>query len=215
LLVIEVWLTGVAANALWEGIMGSRRGDQSGAPASSQIDVAFNSSSDRARLLSADECDAIIDWAEANPAAWEKIIQPNVSYSQLAVDQPEDDKRINWLLQKFKVTVNSLNSRLWRFDISNIGPVVILRYDAGDQFGLHIDLGRGYLDRKISMIVQLSRPDAYVGGVLEFGLAPPGTAARERGSLLAFPAWVPHRLTPVTSGRRYVVTCFVLGPPFR
>ena len=79
----------------------------------------------------------------------------------------------------------------------------------------HIDFGRGYLDRKISMVVQLSPPDAYEGGVLEFGISPPTTAARERGSLLAFPAWVPHRLSPITSGRRYVATCFVLGPPFR
>ena len=190
-------------------------GDQVMASATSRIDIAFNSSNERARLLSSDECDAVIAWAEANPAGWERIAQSNVSYNQVMVDQSQGDKKIAWLLQKLRAAVHSLNSQIWRFDISDIGPVVLLRYDPGDQFGLHIDFGRGYLDRKISMIVQLSQPDAYTGGVLEFGLAPPAIAARERGSLLAFPVWVPHRLSPVTSGKRYVVTCFVLGPPFR
>jgi PKHD-type hydroxylase len=191
----------------------TRLGGQLGAAANSRIDVAFNSSTERTRLLSADECEAVIGWAEARPT-WEKVTQPDVSYSQLVVDQRHDHD-LDWLLQKLRTTVTSLNDRLWRFEISDIGPVVILRYDPGDQFGLHIDFGRGYLDRKISMVVQLSPSDAYEGGVLEFGLSPPATAARERGSLLAFPAWVPHRLSRVTSGRRYVVTCFVLGPPFR
>jgi PKHD-type hydroxylase len=183
--------------------------------ANRRIDVAYNGSTERTRLLSDNECDAVIAWAEAQPAGWEKVVQPDVSYSQHLVDQTRVDPEIDWLLHKLRVTVRSLNSRLWGFDISDIGPVVILLYDPGDRFGLHIDFGSGYLDRKISMIVQLSPPEAYAGGVLEFGLSPPATAARQRGSLLAFPAWVPHRLSPVTSGRRYVATCFVLGPPFR
>ena len=189
-------------------------GGQPGEAANSRIDVAFNSSNERTRLLSADECEAVMDFAEAHPARWEKVLQPNVTYNQFAVD-PSADHDLDWLLEKLRTTVMSLNDRLWRFDVSDIGPVVILRYEVGDQFGLHIDFGRGYLDRKISMVVQLSPPDAYEGGVLEFGISPPTTAARERGSLLAFPAWVPHRLSPITSGRRYVATCFVLGPPFR
>ena len=56
------------------------------------------------------------------------------------------------------------------------------------------------------MIVQLSQPTLH-RRCAQFGLAPPAIAARERGSLLAFPVWVPHRLSPVTSGKRYVVTC--------
>jgi len=189
-------------------------GGQPGDAANSRIDVAFNSSSERTRLLSAAECEAVMAFAEAHPARWEKVLQPNVTYNQFAVD-PSADHDLDWLLEKLRTTVMFLNDRLWRFEVSDIGPVVILRYEVGDQFGLHIDFGRGYLDRKISMVVQLSPPDAYEGGVLEFGLSPPATAARERGSLLAFPAWVPHRLSPIESGRRYVATCFVLGPPFR
>lgn len=195
--------------------MDARLGETPGAPVDSRIDVAFNGAGERTRLLSPEECDAVIAWAEAQPGGWEKVIQPDVSYSQVAVDRSRVDPKIEWLLEKFRARVRSLNDQLWHFDISDIGPVVILRYDPGDYFGPHIDFGRGYLDRKISMIVQLSSPDAYTGGVLEFGLSPPATAARQRGALLAFPVWVPHRLSPVTSGLRYVATCFVLGPPFR
>jgi PKHD-type hydroxylase len=180
----------------------------------SRIDVVFNSAVARDRLLSDDECDAVISWAEAS-GGWQPVRQPEVCYSVIGVDQTSDDHRIAWLLQKFRAITHRLNDQLWNFDISDIGPVGILRYDEGDRFGIHIDFGKGYLDRKISLVVQLSPPDAYTGGMLQFGIAPPATAARDRGSLLAFPAWVPHSLTPVTSGRRYVATCFVLGPPFR
>jgi PKHD-type hydroxylase len=178
-----------------------------------RIDVAYNGA-DKHRMLSDAECDAVIAWAEANPAGWDKVDQPDVRYGQVAVnDRPADT--ISWLPQKFRSTMQALNSRLWGFHVSDIGPVVVLRYEPGDGFGLHVDFGPGHMDRKISMIVQLSAPDDYIGGSLEFGISPPRVASRGRGSLLAFPAWTVHRLTPITAGKRYVCTCFCLGEPFK
>ena len=68
-------------------------GDQVMASATSRIDIAFNSPNERARLLLSDECDAVIAWAEANPAGWERIAQSDVSYNGVMVDQSQGDKK--------------------------------------------------------------------------------------------------------------------------
>lgn len=53
-----------------------------------------------------------------------------------------------------------------------------------------------YAGRRLSITVQLSSPDAYGGGHLQLGnryIAP-----TEQGSLVVFPAYLPHRVTRVT-----------------
>ncbi|MFI4987324.1 MAG: 2OG-Fe(II) oxygenase [Alphaproteobacteria bacterium] len=136
-------------------------------------------------------------------------------YPGVAVPPRTRDPAIAWLPRKLKTVVASLNQQLWRFDLTGLGEVTVLRYEAGDQLALHYDLDGDYCDRKLLVLLQLSRPDAYAGGALEFGLTPPVAACREQGALLAFPTWVPHRVSRVTSGTRYVVRCFALGPSFR
>jgi PKHD-type hydroxylase len=74
------------------------------------------------------------------------------------------------------------------------------------------------------MVVQLSDPDEYEGGALEFfGLdgdetdaaADRRTKMRQRGTVVTFPAFEYHRVTPLTAGTRRSLVCWVGGPPFR
>lgn len=104
---------------------------------------------------------------------------------------------------------------MWKFDIDDISDVFVLRYGPEDRLEQHWDLGEGAWDRKLTMLVQLSAADSYDGGSLEFGFLPSVVASRAQGALLVFPAWVPHRVTVITSGIRYIAGCFVLGPSFR
>ncbi|MFC0204676.1 2OG-Fe(II) oxygenase [Novosphingobium soli] len=70
--------------------------------------------------------------------------------------------------------------------------------------------------RKLSLVVQLSRPDAYEGGAFEFfGLQNPGPAFAPRGSLLIFPSFLQHRVLPVTKGLRRSLVTWVEGPNWR
>jgi len=188
-----------------------------------RVNVAFNSSNERARFLSAEECEAVIRLAEAQSSGWARELKTRSAdadevfktYSVFVIDGNSKDKDIGWLPRRFKRRIRSLNREIWDFDIDRISDVFVLRYGVDDKFEQHIDLGDGHWDRKLSMLVQLSASDAYQGGTLEFGFAPTAVASREQGSLLVFPAWVPHRVTPITSGTRYIAGCFVLGPSFR
>jgi PKHD-type hydroxylase len=70
-------------------------------------------------------------------------------------------------------------------------------------------------DRKLSFIAQLSEPSDYEGGDFEFfGYPPPGPDFKKRGSVLMFPSFLHHRVTPVTAGVRYSLSSWVEGPKF-
>jgi PKHD-type hydroxylase len=175
----------------------------------------------RAAVFSAEECEAIIRLAEAERSGWAKTLDRPVSgscpglfrYSGLLVKGGRD-RKLTRLLHKLQDLVISLNAQIWRYDISGRNECFVVRYDIGDQATQHCDVSDTFCDRKVLVLLQLSRSDAYKGGALEFGV-PPTVAPRDQGSVVAFPAWVPHRVKPILSGRRYSAGCFVLGPSFR
>ena len=84
--------------------------------------------------------------------------------------------------------------------------------------------------RKLSYSVNLSHPDKYEGGHFEwtdpFGLSPQNMtpdnityraqqSAREQGSIIIFPSFVYHQVTPVTRGMRHSLVGWIAGPTFR
>ena len=74
-------------------------------------------------------------------------------------------------------------------------------------------------DRKLSVVIQLSSPDSYTGGNFEFRM--PETDHNElnkfkmQGSILVFPSFFVHRVTPLLTGTRYSLVSWVEGPKFR
>ncbi len=96
----------------------------------------------------------------------------------------------------------------------------IARYEAADagHFDWHGDTGGGPLAarRKLTVVIQLTDPASYAGGVLE--LNPDGrirAADCTQGSATVFPSVTLHRVTPVTGGVRHSLTTWVHGPPLR
>ena len=77
-------------------------------------------------------------------------------------------------------------------------------------------MATGYEPRKISLSLQLTDPSCYRGCdlVLEAGDGP-YSAERTRGTLIAFPSYVLHRVTPIESGIRKSLVIWVAGPEFR
>ena len=75
------------------------------------------------------------------------------------------------------------------------------------------------LNRKLSVTVNLSDPDAYSGGDVQLkdrvGNPIAIEGMREQGTVLVFPSNVAHTVTPVTSGVRNSLAGWVLGPSFR
>lgn len=75
------------------------------------------------------------------------------------------------------------------------------------------------IDRKLSVVIQLSPPASYTGGEFEFN-APEISAQdlqgfKQQGSVLVFPSFLFHRVTPILSGTRYSLVSWIEGPKFR
>ena len=116
----------------------------------------------------------------------------------------------------------------WNYDISGIEPYQIGKYsaDISGHYGWHQDsLGSwnsinntsnknlNGKTRKISMSLVLSDPDEYEGGQLE--IWGKSIDVYKKGSIIFFPSWMPHRVTPVTKGTRYSLVMWFIGAPFK
>ena len=93
--------------------------------------------------------------------------------------------------------------------------VALIAYATGDYFDWHVDAGS--VDgptRKLTILVQLSDPDTYEGGALEFFPGTSRPAYRSRGTVIAFSPFIVHRVTPIRSGTRFSLVIGLQGPRF-
>ena len=113
------------------------------------------------------------------------------------------------------------NSDVWRLDVDGfnmaLDPPNILRSTAEEKghYDWHLDYGSAFSNRKISFSIQLSDPSEYDGGVLEIAGMPSNEETQKKGTIILFPSYVRHRVTPVTRGTRYCIVGWVHGPHFR
>ena len=129
-------------------------------------------------------------------------------------DTPEN----NWIYNKLAgLAIQCNNERFW-FDLLGFHQELQLtRYSEGDFFDWHLDFGAGEISaRKLSMTIQLSDPDAYEGGDLQFMVNNKVVnAPRGKGTIVIFPSFIMHRVTPITKGTRESIVGWVSGPPYR
>jgi len=127
---------------------------------------------------------------------------------------------IDWLHARLEEMVLEINARFYRYELFGLNEAfqyTVYEGAEGGYYGWHVDIGeKNYEPRKISISVQLSDPSGYEGGdlVLQAG-AGEFSAERARGTLIAFPSFVLHRVTPVTAGTRKSLVVWVAGPEFR
>lgn len=140
--------------------------------------------------------------------------------SQLKWMPPEMDKT-EWIYDKLISMALRANFDMWKFDLHSIkDSIQYTEYTDEDTGGYdwHIDLG-AYPNnhRKVSISIQLSDSDDYEGGDLEFmtSALSPIKAPREKGTVIMFPSYLLHRVTPVTKGTRKSLVLWVGGTIFR
>jgi len=74
------------------------------------------------------------------------------------------------------------------------------------------------LQRKLSMSIQLSDKDSYEGGDLEFAekeMNDSPISIREKGTVIIFPSFLAHRVTPVTKGVRHSLVTWCEGTAWK
>jgi PKHD-type hydroxylase len=131
----------------------------------------------------------------------------------------ERGPQTEWLFSRVEQAVLELNSRYYKYELYGlIESFQYTVYEAaeGGHYDWHCDTGKTTEPRKISLTLQLSEPSTYEGGdlILEAGEGPFRTL-KTRGTLVAFPSYVMHRVTPVTAGTRKSLVVWVSGPEFR
>ena len=128
----------------------------------------------------------------------------------------------SWVFETLAHAVSSLNAQFFRFNLVGFGEhIQLTNYDESEQgmYGWHVDMGPSVTSpcRKLSIVMQLSDPVDYEGGVLE--LRPHGKdiikMRKQRSLIVAFPSWTLHQVTPVTQGNRQSLVAWISGPPFK
>lgn len=169
------------------------------------------------------ECDRIIEIADA--AAYDDAAlvrggrRDNIRKAR--VTWLDETREAGWIFDRITGTVIAANRSHFGLDLSEFAERAQIAWygaEAGGHFDWHVDIGDGPLaaKRKLTLVVQLSHDDGYEGGALELNARGHAEAApRARGGAIMFPAFTPHRVSPVTSGARYSLTTWVHGPAFR
>lgn len=126
--------------------------------------------------------------------------------------------RVNsWLFEKSDELLRLCNNKIYNFKLIGFyHSLQFTEYKNGGHYVWHQDLGRGgNSTRKLSFIIQLSSPDDYGGGELEFPHTPTLAIPKSRGTAIVFPAYELHGVKPVVSGVRYSLVGWMHGPHFR
>ena len=122
-----------------------------------------------------------------------------------------------WIYDRLSNACIQANTGRYKFDITGFQTELQLAsYGIKHFFDWHMDFGSGDLsNRKLSITVQLSDPDEYEGGELQFMINQTVfTATKEKGTAIIFPSFALHRVTPITKGCRKSIVGWISGPPF-
>lgn len=125
----------------------------------------------------------------------------------------------HWLYEKLIKMAEEANEALWKFDLR--GVVDSIQYteyeEDGGHYDWHVDIGPATINhRKISMVVQLSQADDYEGGELMLWNGQiPTVAPKGIGNIMVFPAFMLHKVTPMTKGKRKSLVFWLGGGSYK
>lgn len=173
-------------------------------------------------FFTADEVDKIC-------ALWDEELVVDAKVNNAGNELSRDDLRKSrimfikggendWVYDKLAMACLQINTNRFKFDISGFQTELQLaNYGPDDFFEWHMDYGAGDIsNRKLSISVQLSGPDEYEGGDLQFMINHKAVSApKTKGTAIIFPSYAIHRVLPVTSGSRKSIVGWIGGPPYR
>ena len=172
-----------------------------------------------ATFLSPEQCDAIKNacesplWiqGEVNSGQIDKKLR-NVKQQGLMMNEE------GWPHTRILELMKQANETRYKFNVSgfmNYDAPMIMEYGKGCHYDWHIDVGKSVPNRKLSFTIQLSKPEDYEGGDLEFlGTEINKEAFRQQGTCVIFPSFLAHKITKVKSGTRYAIVGWVHGPTY-
>ena len=169
------------------------------------------------KAFTKEECETIIKIANAKGLIKGKTKnQSDVRQSQICWLYSSDN--LDWVFKKITDIVLNLNNRLFQFDIFGLNEgFQFTNYKApSDKYGKHVDRTLDFVVRKLSISIQLTDPKEYEGGELYLYDDDKGTLMdKKQGTLILFPSYILHEVTPVTKGERNSLVSWVTGKQFQ
>jgi len=161
-------------------------------------------------------------WQNSDPSHWQSRWESIHGDQRVEQHDWMRPLRGDWSA-RLEEAVLALNARYFRFDLSGLADFQYALYGGpeGGHFDWHKDYGRdregrAWEPRKVTLSLQLSDGADYDGCDLEVRAGNQiDTAPRVRGTLVAFPSNVLHRVTPITRGIRKSLVIWAVGPEFR
>ena len=176
-------------------------------------------------LFTPEECQKIIDIGLAKERKEATIygtsngsgnIDNNIRKNKTAWLEPEDD--LGWAYARLTDAITYLNDNYFKFDLFGFTEKIqFTEYSRlEDGYKQHTDKVYGKNIRKLSLVIQLSDPKDYKGCELHIIDGPtPEVMKKEQGSLIAFPSYTLHEVTPLTEGTRYSLVAWIGGHPYK
>tara|TARA_R110000803_G_scaffold14150_1_gene39428 strand:- start:124 stop:702 length:579 start_codon:yes stop_codon:yes gene_type:complete len=169
------------------------------------------------KAFTKEECETIIKIANAKGLIKGKTKgQSDVRQSQICWLYSSDN--LDWVFKKITDIVLNLNNRFFQFDIFGLNEgLQFTNYKSqSDKYGKHIDRSLNNVIRKLSLSIQLTDPKEYEGGELFLYEDEKGKEMKkEQGTLILFPSYILHEVTPVTKGERNSLVSWVTGKQFK
>ena len=196
--------------------------------------------------LSTRFCNDVIDFAlkqkDKDAVVGEKNLEKFSKKELKEVKKNTRDSKITWLQEpwmyrEIKPYLEDANRLAhWNFDFDWIESLQFTKYAKNQFYTWHTDaFPDSYKSsssthnnkiRKLSFICQLSNPNKYKGGEVDFvipkmdktKLTFSAYQLKEiipQGSIVVFPSFVWHRVRPVTKGVRHSLVSWALGFPFK
>lgn len=176
--------------------------------------------------FSKEYCDNILEKAKNIP-----FEEATLGEESKTVDNQFRRSDVKWLYpQEFKQLYDDvwrlqieINKSWFGFHVDNLEYMQLARYDGNVQgeYKRHKDVfwvtdKPGH--RKLSAVIQLTDPDEYEGGDLNFfecSEYPNPQEIRQQGTVIFFPSFIDHQANQVLRGIRHSIAIWFEGPKWR
>jgi PKHD-type hydroxylase len=142
--------------------------------------------------------------------------ETDVRESKVSWLYPVDD--MEWVFRRVTDITLNLNERFFKFNLFGINEgFQFTNYVApSGKYGKHVDRGIDIQVRKLSISIQLTDPEKYKGGELYLYDDDKGILMdKTQGTLIIFPSYMLHEVTPVTKGERNSLVTWITGNQFK
>ena len=151
------------------------------------------------------------------------IVNQSARKSMTTFITPSDETY--WIFAKLNEIISNINNSYFKFNLSGYDFIQYTKYPIDGYYKKHTDYipgvsqtREGFIEgmrRKLSITILLN--EDFTGGdfVLNFDGSNDQVIETRKGRIIAFPSYVAHEVTTVTSKERLSLVIWVLGEPWR